>query len=242
MSEHTWIVVPGYNEERHIEAVIEDLHMHGYRNIVVVDDGSKDSTGEAARRAGATVLTHIINRGQGASLKTGIDFAISQGADYVVTFDSDGQHQANDIKIMIKLLKTGDVDVVLGSRFLPYASHQGSSPSYQGASPSQAIPLSRRILLKGSIFVIRLFYGMAMTDAHNGFRALSRHACERIEIRSNRMEHASEIINEIKRNNLRYVERPVTIRYNDPRHLQGAGSYLGAIRIFLKMVLHKIMR
>lgn len=222
-----WIVVPAYNEEHHIEGVIEDLKSHGYKNIVVIDDGSKDRTGWAAQQAGATVLRHVVNRGQGAGLKTGIDFAIQEEADYIVTFDSDGQHMAKDIATLLAPVQAGDAEVALGSRFLT-----GSSD----------IPFSRRILLKGSIFVIWLFYGIKMTDAHNGFRILSKDAASKINIKSNRMEHASEIINEIKRNRLRYIELPVTIRYNDPRHLNGQGSYTGAIKIFLKMILQKLMR
>lgn len=238
-----WIVVPAYNEEKHIIGVIEDLQSNGYHHIVVIDDGSKDNTADASRQAGAIVLTHVINRGQGASLKTGIDFALLHDADYIITFDSDGQHQAKDIATLLSPLEKDEADIVLGSRFLHgAASSVGSTMGSTMESINPPIPLSRQILLKGSIFVIWIFYGLKMTDAHNGFRALSRRAAERITIKSNRMEHASEIINEIKRNNLRYLEKPVTIRYNDPRHIHGAGSYFGAIRIFLKMVLHKLMR
>lgn len=222
-----WVVVPAYNEERHIEGVVEDLRTHGYRNIVVIDDGSTDRTSDISQKAGATVVRHIINRGQGAALKTGIDFALSNGAEYLITFDSDGQHQAKDIHDLLTPVQQGESEVVLGSRFL--------------GTPDN-VPLSRRILLRGSVFIIWLFYGLKMTDAHNGFRVLSRHAAERIDIRSNRMEHASEIINEIKRKQLRYIEMPVTIRYNDPRHMHGHGSYTGALRIFFKMVLQKLMR
>jgi len=222
-----WVVVPAYNEEHHIEGVIEDLKSHGYKNIVVIDDGSKDRTGWVSQQAGATVLRHVVNRGQGAGLKTGIDFALQEGADHIITFDSDGQHQAKDIQSLLAPVQSGESDVALGSRFITGAGD---------------IPYSRRILLKGSIFVIWLFYGIKMTDAHNGFRALSKDAASKINIKSNRMEHASEIINEIKRNKLRYIEMPVTIRYNDPRHMKGQGSYTGAVKIFLKMVLQKLMR
>ncbi|MEK6960924.1 MAG: glycosyltransferase family 2 protein [Nanoarchaeota archaeon] len=222
-----WIVVPAYNEEHHIEGVIGDLKSHGYNNIVVIDDGSNDRTGWVSQQAGATVLRHVLNRGQGAGLKTGIDFALQEGADYIVTFDSDGQHMAKDIAPLLAPVQARDAEVALGSRFL---------------TGSIDIPFSRRILLKGSIFVIWLFYGIKMTDAHNGFRILSKDAASKINIKSNRMEHASEIINEIKRNKLRYIELPVTIRYNDPRHLKGQGSYTGAVKIFLKMILQKLMR
>ena len=227
MGGSVWIVVPAYNEEHHIEGVIEDLQSHGYKNIVVVDDGSKDRTGFVAQEAGATVLRHVVNRGQGAGLKTGIDYALLQDASHIVTFDSDGQHMAKDIKSLMVPVQNGEVDVALGSRFL---------------GGTTDVPLSRKILLKGSILIIWLFYGIKMTDAHNGLRVLSNDAARKINIKSNRMEHASEIINEIKRNKLRYTELPITVRYSDPRHMQGQGSYTGAVRIFLKMVLQKLMR
>ena len=96
-NDSVWIVIAGYNEEKRIEAVISDLKKNGYHNVVVVDDGSKDATGAVAVDAGATVLRHVMNRGQGAALKTGIDFAVKNDAEIIVTFDADGQHHSKKI-------------------------------------------------------------------------------------------------------------------------------------------------
>ena len=104
------------------------------------------------------------------------------------------------------------------------------------------IPMIRRILHFGSRIIIFLFYGLWMTDAHNGFRALSRKAARTIEIKSNRMEHASEIIGEIKRHNLRYKEVPVTIKYDQETLAKGHGGFVGAFRVLAKMILHKLTR
>src|SRR5438105_6493652 len=91
------IVVPAYNEGSVIRRVAEEL-LHEYANVVVIDDASDDDTAEQSRRAGAIVLRHIMNRGQGAALQTGIDFALHRGAEIVVTFDGDGQHRVADIE------------------------------------------------------------------------------------------------------------------------------------------------
>lgn len=224
----TYIVVPAYNESKRIGAVIKDLQAHGYKHIIVIDDGSVDTTGTVAARAGATVLTHSVNRGQGAGLRTGIDYALTQGAEIIVTFDSDGQHLASEITKIITPLQKKTCDVVLGSRYLDIdTSH---------------IPFIRRILHFGSRIIIFLFYGIWMTDAHNGFRALSRKAALSIDIKSNRMEHASEIIGEIKRNKLKYLEVPVNIRYDEETLAKGHGGFIGAFRILAKMILHKLTR
>src|SRR5258708_5146103 len=113
-----WIVVPAYNEGKRIGETLRPLTERGYRNIVVVDDGSRDNTGDAAMKAGAWVARHIINCGQGAALQTGIDFALRRGASVIVTFDADGQHDADEIPSVIAPVIKGDADVALGSRFL----------------------------------------------------------------------------------------------------------------------------
>jgi len=221
-----YIVIAAYNEEKSIKNVVSTLKEEGYSNIVVIDDGSKDDTQTASLNAGATVLRHIINRGQGAALKTGIDYSLDEGADIIVTFDADGQHDAKEIKKMIKPIIEKKVDITLGSRFLNQKSNT---------------PLVKRIILKGGILFTWLISGIKLTDTHNGFRALSRNAAEKIEIKQDRMEHASEIIDEIKRKNLKYVEVPVTIKYTE-YSMQKGQSVFNAIRIALRMIYKKVMR
>ena len=220
----TYIVVAAYNEEKSIARVINDLHAHKYRNIVVVDDGSKDRTYKIAKKAGVTVIRHLINRGQGASLKTGIDHALSKGADIVVTFDADGQHLASEIKNLVKPIKEGKVDAALGSRFLKKIK----------------MPFVRRVFLKGGALIFLIMYGIKLTDSHNGFRALSRKAIQKMELRTDRMEHASEIVEEIARNKIRYKEVPVTILYTDYSKARGQSNW-NAFRIFFRMIMKKII-
>ncbi len=195
-----FIVIAAYNEEARLGAVLKELKRHGYRDVIVVDDCSTDGTGEVARRGGAVVLRHAKNRGQGAALRTGIQEALRRKADVIVTFDADGQHKAGEIKRLVAPVKNGEADVALGSRFL--GKHPG-------------MPWYKWITLKGSILVERLLLGVKLTDVHNGFRALSAKAARKIRITRPRMAHASEIVYEIKRQKLRYVEVPVTIEYDE---------------------------
>lgn len=221
-----WIVIAAYNEEKQIGHVIDGLKDAGYQNIVVTDDGSRDKTWEVAQKHGAHALRHVINRGQGAALKTGIDYALLQGAKYIVTFDADGQHRVEDLPAMLKPVVEGDADITIGSRFLDKKSD---------------VPFARKVLLKGSVFVIWLFYGVKMTDAHNGFRAFTAEAARKMDLRTDRMEHASEFIDEIRKRRLRYREVPVIIKYTDYSKARGQSSW-NALRILYKMILHKFLR
>jgi polyprenyl-phospho-N-acetylgalactosaminyl synthase len=193
-----WVVVAAYNEARTIGRVVAELASLPYR-VVVVDDGSADETAEIAARAGAEVLRHPINLGQGAALQTGIDYALLRGASQVVTFDADGQHRPDDIAVLLAALSAHDADFALGSRF-------------RGAAVD--LPPLRRLMLRAATVFTRLTAGLDVTDAHNGLRAMTRRGAARIRLRQNRMAHASEILHQIAASGLRYVEVPVTIQYS----------------------------
>src|SRR5882672_6582112 len=112
-----WIVMAAYNEAPVIAGVVADAKSTGHC-VLVVDDGSKDATADLATGAGAIVIRHPINLGQGAALQTALDFAVAQGADVIVTFDADGQHRAADIAGLTEALSRHGADYALGSRFL----------------------------------------------------------------------------------------------------------------------------
>ena len=192
-----WIVVAAFNEAAVLSPIVSDLVRRSYR-VVVVDDGSHDATGQIAFSAGATVVTHPVNLGQGAALQTGIKFALQQGAGYVVTFDADGQHRPSDIARLIDALVDRDAAYALGSRFL------GSS---------RGMPFGRRFLLQAAIWLTRVMTGLHLTDTHNGLRAMTQEGASRISLRQNRMAHASELLEQIAASGLRHVEVPVTIDY-----------------------------
>jgi polyprenyl-phospho-N-acetylgalactosaminyl synthase len=197
LNPNLWVICAAYNEASVIGRVISELSRAEYR-VVVVDDGSRDATRHVAAAAGAHVVIHPINLGQGAALQTGIEYALSQGADVLVTFDADGQHRVSDIPRLVDALRRGRADFALGSRFL---------------GQTYNLPWLRRWLLQAATVFTRLTTGLSLTDSHNGLRALTRQGAAAIRLRQNRMAHASEILNEIARSGLRYVEVPVTIEY-----------------------------
>jgi polyprenyl-phospho-N-acetylgalactosaminyl synthase len=193
-----WIVVAALDEAPVIGPIVSDLVGRTYR-VVVVDDGSRDATGQIALSAGATVITHPINLGQGAALQTGIKFALQQGASYVVTFDADGQHRPSDVPRLVEALIGNGAAYALGSRFL------GSS---------RGMPYGRRLLLQAAIWFTRVITGLSLTDTHNGLRAMTREGASRIALRQNRMAHASELLEQIAASGLPHMEVPVTIDYS----------------------------
>jgi glycosyltransferase involved in cell wall biosynthesis len=217
-----FIVIPAYNEARAVSEVVRKVKAR-FPKVVVVDDGSADDTAAKAREAGATVLTHLINRGQGAALKTGIDYALTKGAQVIVTFDSDGQHVVEDIDILLKTMQEQRVDVVLGSRFLGSNSH---------------VPPLRKLTLKLAVVFTRLVSRIRVSDTHNGLRALSREAASKLQLRQDRMAHASEILDEIGRLKLRYCEVPTRVLYSDYSVQKGQRSS-AAFRIAADFLLGK---
>ncbi|MFN0166719.1 MAG: glycosyltransferase family 2 protein [Bryobacteraceae bacterium] len=200
MLDRLFVVIPAYNEGAVLASTAQDILHHGWRHVVIVDDGSTDETQRVAGALPVHYLRHLINLGQGAALQTGTDFALAQGAGIVVHFDADGQHPARQIAALARPIEDGEADVVLGSRFLDPAD-------------AAKVPKVRRWMLRAAAGVTNTLYGVDLTDAHNGLRALSRHAAQRILLHENRYGHASEIIAQIRKHGLRYREVPVTIRY-----------------------------
>lgn len=220
-----YIVIPAYNEQQSIKRVLDEL-LDEYSNLVVVDDGSSDDTSTVSHRAGATVLRHIVNRGQGAALQTGIDFALSRGAQCIVTFDADGQHRVEDIAALTGPILRGECDIVLGSRFLH--------------SSGESIPVGRRITLRLAVHFTRIVNRLRVTDTHNGLRAFSRRAAERIDLQLDRMAHATELLDQIRASGLPYREAPVQVRYTDYSLAKGQ-SARGAFRILLHYILGRVL-
>lgn len=211
-------MVPAYNEEETIGRVIRGLFEQGFMQVVVVDDGSDDRTGEEAKAVGAVVLKHPVNRGQGAALQTGNEYALRKEGDVVVHFDADGQFNPADIVGAVRALKSQALDVVLGSRFLDSRSR---------------IPwLKRYVVFPISRWINFVFTGVKLTDAHNGFRVLNRRALKNIQITQDGMAHNSEIVSQIRKKNLRFVEVPVEVIYHE--YGQGVG---GGVRILLDLLL-----
>lgn len=198
----TTIIIPAYNESKVIEDTLFDIKQFCRNNnisidLIVIDDGSTDSTGFLARKYADYLITHRRNCGLGASLATGIEFAKRSGYDSLVTFDSDGQHDPRDIKKALAKLQEG-YDVIIGSRFVGTYTD---------------MPKGRKTLLFLSNIITFLFFGVWTTDSQSGFRALSSRAINSLQINANRMEVSSEFFGEIKRLGLKFAEIPIHIRY-----------------------------
>lgn len=218
------IIIPAYNEEKSLGKVISDLKKHGYPKIIVVDDGSKDRTYEIAKKAKVDVYRHFLNRGLGGALGTGIEAAIRKKAEYMVTFDADGQHDPKDIARVVKPLASGNADAVVGSRLI---------------NP-EGMPLIRRIGNLGLNVITWALFGVWTTDSQSGLRAFTLKAAKRLQIKTNRMEVSSEIIKEIGRNRLKFAEVPIKAIYTDYSLEKGQSAWNG-IRILLKLILKKMM-
>ncbi|MBI4098869.1 MAG: glycosyltransferase family 2 protein [Candidatus Magasanikbacteria bacterium] len=242
----TTIVIPAYNEGGRVGETIRAIFAleRGYK-VVVVDDGSVDGTSDAARFAGATVLRHAVNRGQGAALQTGTEWALARGADHIVHFDADGQFDAADILRGIALLVESSLDVVLGSRIvIPPDQSPGQAirdpvnlldPRFRGDDNQNrnTIPFTKRyVLFPIARLVNWAFTGVWLTDAHNGFRVLSRRAAEQIVIHHDRMAHNTDIVAQIREREISFAEMPIHVRYN--RYGQGLG---GGVKIVADLLI-----
>lgn len=197
----TWLIVPCYNEG----TVIFDVLTHAretFPNIVAVNDGSRDDSAAQIRAAGAHLVNHPVNLGQGAAIQTGVEYARSQpGARYFVTFDADGQHQVKDVVRMVERLRAEPVDIIVGTRFA-------------GQDNSQ-VPWIKRVVLKTVVLLSPRTKKLGLSDAHNGLRAFNKKVADEMNIRMNGMSHASEIVTMIDNNGWRVDEEPVDILYTE---------------------------
>jgi glycosyltransferase involved in cell wall biosynthesis len=220
-----FIIIPAYNEFTIIKKVVEELLSSDY-SVVIVDDGSsRNLLPELKTLSGYYLIRHAVNLGQGAALQTGIEFALAKGAEYIVTFDADGQHAATDIPAMLFPLQNAEADITLASRFLKPGHHNAS--------------WSKKSLLKFGRWINYFFTGLYLSDSHNGLRAMTRYAAGKISLKENRMAHATEVLFAIKEHQLRYREVPATVTYTEYSKSKGQ-SVFNSIRIFFDLVLHKL--
>jgi glycosyltransferase involved in cell wall biosynthesis len=216
-NQDTWVIIPVYNEEKVIAQVINEL-LPVFPNVVCVDDGSRDTSASEIAATRAHLVRHPVNLGQGAALQTGLSYALARhGAQYFVTFDADGQHRVTDAAKMVAVAREGNVDAVLGSRFL------------EGA---ETVPLAKRVVLRAAAMLSRSGRRLRLTDAHNGLRVLTRPVAERLRIRMNDMAHASEIVACLAAGDWRVKEVPVTILYTDYSRSKGQSLVNGVNILF----------
>ncbi|TQJ51726.1 glycosyltransferase family 2 protein [Phycicoccus sp. SLBN-51] len=221
MNDEVWLVVPLYNEAPVIGDVVRSARAV-FPNVVCVDDGSADDSVAQAAHAGAVVVRHPVNLGQGAALQTGFEYALSDpGMRWVVTFDADGQHQVSDVLEMLEKARTENLDVVFGSRFLDDRTEAG---------------FAKRLVLRTAVAYTNLTTHTRLTDAHNGLRVMSRDVVSRLQITQNRMAHASELVQQIGAMDVRYAESPTHILYTDYSRAKGQ-SLWNAVNILVELIL-----
>jgi glycosyltransferase involved in cell wall biosynthesis len=222
-----WIVVPAFNEASVISAVVGDLRSV-FENVVCVDDGSRDDTCKQAWQAGAYVVRHPVNLGQGAAIQTGVEFARSHPeAKVFVTFDADGQHRVQDVIRMIDRIEAEALDIVVGTRFA------GSAP--------KDMPRLKRLALPVIAKLSRTSRKLGLTDAHNGLRVFNRTVADGLNLTMNGMAHASEIVVLIIENGWRVAEEPVEILYTDYSMSKGQ-PLVNGVNIIFDGLLRRRMR
>lgn len=198
-------VIPAFNEEKNIKSVIEQVAPL-VDKLVVVDDGSTDKTCllveivESGKNE-VVLLKHIINRGQGAALRTGTEYCLNNGADIIAHFDADGQFCAQDIEKVAAPIKNGRAQVVFGSRFI------------QAARNAEMPFLKKYFIMPLARAVNRILFGVNLADPQSGFRAMSADAARQIKWHQDRMAHCSEIMFEVKKNNFKVEEVPIRVAY-----------------------------
>lgn len=218
----TFLVVPAYNEEKHVEKVLIDIANLGY-NIILVNDGSRDNTLNIARNvqnkypSQIHIVSHVINRGLGAALKTGMTVALKHNAKYIITFDADGQHNFEDIAKVIKPLMERKADAVIGSRIF------------------DDMPTSKHFANDVMNLLTHIFYGIKVKDSQSGLRAFSATAARQIDVVSAGYGVSSEFIKEIKDNHIVYDEVPITTIYTEETQHKGTNAIIG-IKIMIKMI------
>jgi len=215
-------VIPAYNEAEHITEVIRRVRLF-VDEVVVVDDYSRDQTADLALSAGATVISHPINRGQGAALQTGNDYALLNGADIIIHFDADNQFIAEEIPELTALVETGQAQAVLGSRFLTKKSN---------------LPLfKKRIIMPLARLVNRVFFNIKLSDPQSGFRVLSKEAAQKIQIKNDGMAHCSEILHQLFKNKIKTEEVAITVVYHE-----FGQKFSGGFKIIKDLLIRKIIK
>lgn len=218
------VIIPAYNEEKTIRDVLQKAKKY-VTKVVVIDDASSDSTHQIAIKEDAIVYRHSINRGLGGALGTGIKVALKENADIAVTLDADGQHDPSEISRLIQPIIDNKADVVIGSRFLR----------------NQKVPIRRKIYNKIGNIITYLLFSVKTSDSQSGFRALNHKALELLKIKTNKMEVSSEIMKEIGKNNLRFMEVPIKAIYTEYSLSKGQSFFTG-LRTLFKLIILKLSK
>ncbi len=222
IKKNIYVVVPAYNESQTIKNVIEELKDRNL-NIIIIDDGSHDETYRIAENSinsyNGHIYKHVLNRGLGAALETGIKAALAKNADIIVTFDADGQHDPEDILKVCKPIIEGNADIVIGKRNF------------------EEMPLSKKLGNQIMNAITRIFYGINVNDSQSGLRAFDRKAAGFLDLHSRGYGVSSEIIGEIKKHDLKLEEINIKTIYTDYSMTKGTNLNVG-LKILFKLIIN----
>jgi len=208
------IVIPAYNESKVIKSVVREVDARFSKSpyeykIIVVDDGSRDSTASEAQSAGATVVRHILNTGSGGATATGLSYADQNNFDIAVTMDGDGQHHAEDVLKGVELIEKDKTDLLIGSRLL----------DTKGMSHVKIIGN------RGLSFITYLIFGISVTDSQSGLRVFSKKALAELKWRTSGYEFCSEMLWRAKQQGMSIKEYPIQAIYTEYSISKGQNNW-----------------
>lgn len=211
------VLIPSYNEAKTIGGLIRNLKSR-FKNIYVVDDGSRDNTASVAISEGAAVVVHEKNKGKGASLREGFKHIIKRGFNTVLIMDGDGQHDASDIDNFIKKMDESGADIIVGNRMLDTSS----------------MPLMRIATNRFMSFIISRICGQRVPDTQCGFRLIKSDVLHKIDLKSSNYEIESEILLKAARNGFKIESVPIKTVYNN--ELSRINPFVDTIRFLSFLV------
>lgn len=219
----TIAVIPAFNEGERIAGVIKQVKPY-VTDVIVVNDGSRDATGEHARHAGAFVIDHVENCGAGAATMTGLEAARQQHADVVITIDADGQHDPTDIPRLIEIVKNG-ADLAIANRF----------------GRKNSIPFIRLLFNAiGNLFTF-IVTGVYLSDSQCGFKAFGPKALKEVDLKMSGFEFCTEIVRESARFHWKIGSIPTKVLYSEYTLAKGQ-SFANGVRTAAKILLRSFLR
>lgn len=223
------IIIPAFNEAKAIGKVVSNTKKvfesgRIKSQVLVVDDGSTDNTAKIAQKAGAKVISHIYNTGQGGAFATGLAFAKQGGYDLAATLDGDGQHDPKDVLKGIQGISKVGADLLIGSRLIE----------------PRGMTKIKQLGNRGLTYITYTFFGVRVTDSQSGLRVFSNKAIENLRWRGTGYEVCSEMLWRAKQQGLIINEFPIRAIYTDYSKSKGQNNW-NAINIVKNLLLHRVM-
>ncbi|MGQ9608997.1 MAG: glycosyltransferase family 2 protein [bacterium] len=194
------ILLPGYNEEKMIGQIVSKARKV-INDVIVIDDGSTDDTYQIAKSAGAIVIRHEVNKGKGAALKTGFQYALEHNYQAVITMDSDGQHDVNDIPNFLNALSEKKTGIIIGSRMKDIST----------------MPAIRKVTNKLTSYISSLLMRQKVDDSQSGFRLITSDVLRSIKLESDRYDMESEILIKASRAGFQIISVPIKTIYGQEK-------------------------